>query len=222
MPAALATLAVGAYSVNRTSKAAKDAANASTQAAETQAGSEQAALDYLKQTNELPMQLRDQALTGLGSYYQVPGAPKTQEQLIAEAQNSPLYHAIQGTKQSAVDEMARYQSATGGLRSGGANVAFAREAQRISQDALLQSFNQAQGNDQYERALQLQGLSGLAGLETGENGIANLTAQIGATRGQGQVAAAQARQQGTQNSMNNLLGLGGIYAQMYGNGSINI
>lgn len=222
MPAALATLAVGAYSVNRSNKAAGQAADASTQAANTQAASEQQALDYLKQVNALPMEYRDQALAGLAGYYQVPGQAKTQEQLIAEAQNSPLYAAIQGTKQSAVDEMARYQSATGGLRSGNANAAFARESQRISQDALLQSFNQAQSTDQYERALNLQGLSGLAGMETGENGIANLTAQIGATQGQGMVAAAQARQQGTQNSMNNLLGLGSIFAQTYGGGGIKI
>jgi hypothetical protein len=222
MPAALATLAVGAYSVNRSNKAASNAAEASTQAANTQAASEQEALDYLKQTNALPMELRDQALRGLGSYYQVPGAPKSQDQMIQEAYNSPLYKAIIHTADDAVDQQARYASATGGFRSGNAQMAFAREGQRVSNDALLQSFNQVQGNDQYERALQLQGLSGLAGLDTGENGIANLTAQIGATRGQGIVAAGQARQQGTQNSMNNLLGLGSIFAQGVGSGAIKI
>lgn len=218
MPAALATIAVGAYSANRTSKAAKDAANASTQAANTQAGAEQEALDYLKQTNALPMQYRDQALGQLAGYYQAPGAAKTPQQLTEETYNSPLYHALLRTSDEAVDQMARYQSATGGLRSGNAQAAFAREGQRVSWDAFNQAYNQQVGNDRYERALQLQGLSGLAGLDTGENGIANLTAQIGQTQGQGQIAAAQARQQGTQNNMNNLLGFGTLLAQMQGGG----
>jgi hypothetical protein len=222
MPVGIGTIAVGAYSANRSSKAAKDAANASMQASETQAGAEQEALDYLKQTNALPMQYRDQALSGLAGYYQAPGAAKTPQQLTDETYNSPLYHALLRTGDEAVDQMARYQSATGGLRSGNSQAAFAREGQRVSWDAFNQAYNQQVSADQYERALHLQGLSGLAGLETGENGIANLTAQIGQTRGQGMVASAQARQQGTQNNMNNLLGLGSIFAQMQGNGGINI
>lgn len=222
MPAALATLAVGAYSVNRSNKAASNAADASLQASNTQAASEQEALDYLKQVNELPMQYRDQALSQLAGYYQAPGAAKTPQQLTDETYNSPLYHALLRTGDEAVDQMARYQSATGGLRSGNAQMAFAREGQRVSWDAFNQAYNQQVGNDRYERALQLQGLSGLAGLETGENGIANLTAQIGQTQGQGQIAAAQARQQGTQNNMNNLLGFGTLLAQMQGGGGIQI
>jgi hypothetical protein len=244
MPAALATLAVGAYGVNRSNKSAKDAASASTQAASTQsdaslkaaeiaAQSQKEALDYYKQQMELPTQYRDQALSGLSSYYKTPGAPKTQQQLIAEAQNSPLYASIMGTQQSAVDGLARYASATGGLRSGNANVAFSREAQNVSQDALLQSYNQAQENDRYNSSMNLAGLSGLAGIDTGAGNIAGMMAGIGNTQAQGvygagtaqsqgQVAAAQARQQGTQNNMNNILGLGGIFAQMYGNGGVQI
>lgn len=222
MPVGAITGAASWYANKSAKKSAGKAADASVAAAEMQAASEKEALDYLKQTNALPMQLRDQALQGLGSYYQVPGAPKTQEQLMAETYASPLYKGLLSTADEAVDQMARYHSATNGLRNGNAQMAFAREGQRVSWDAFNTAYNQAQSNDQYERALHLQGLSGLAGLETGENGIANLTAQIGQTRGQGMVAAAQARQQGQQNGMNNLMGIAGLGLQAYGNGLINI
>jgi hypothetical protein len=244
MPVGAIMGAVGVYGAKTAKSSAKDAANASTQAANTMADtslqsaeiaaqSQREALEYLKQVNALPTQYRDQALAGLSSYYQTPGAPKTQQQLIDEAKNSPLYAAIQGTKQGAVDEMARYASATGGLRSGNAQVAFAREGQRVDQNALLQSYNQAQSDDRYNSAVNLSGLSGLAGIDNGSGQIASLMAGIGQTQAQGlygagqaqsqgMIAAGQARQQGTQNAFGNLLGMGGIAAQMYGNGMIKI
>lgn len=222
MPVGIGLGVAGLGSAYIAKKSAKDTAGSINDAAETQAMSEQEALDYLKQSNALPMQYRDQALGQLAGYYQAPAAAKTPQQLTEETYNSPLYHALLSTTDAAVDQMARYQSATGGLRSGNAQAAFAREGQRVSWDAFNQAYNQQLSADQYERALNLQGLSGLAGLQTGENGIANLTAQIGQTRGQGQVAAAQANQQGTQNALGNMLGLAGLGLGAYGNGMIKI
>jgi hypothetical protein len=216
----LGVAGLGSAAIARNS--AKDASKASLEAAGIQAGSEAEALEYLKQSNALPMQLRDQALQGLAGYYQVPGAPKTQEQLMAETYASPLYKGLLSTTDAAVDQVARYQSASGGLRSGNAQMAYAREGQRVSWDAFNTAYNNAQSNDQYERALNLQGLSGLAGLQTGETGIADLTARIGETRGQGMIGAAQAKQQGTQNAMGNLFGVAGLGLQAYGNGMIKI
>ncbi len=244
MPVGIGLGAVGLYGANRSSKAGKDAANASTQAANTQsdasikaaeiaAQSQREALDYYKQQMALPTQYRDQALSGLAGYYQTPGAPKTQQQLIDEARSSPLYASILGTTDAAVDQQNRYASATGGLRSGGNQAAFMRDTQRISQDALLQSYNQAQQNDRYNSSVNLAGLSGLAGINTGADSIASMMAGIGNTQAQGvygagtaqsqgQVAAAQARQQGTQNAFGNLMGIAGLGIGAYGAGMINI
>jgi hypothetical protein len=234
---AVAVSAYGAYSGNKNSKEAASAAkqgaatqaSAETQAAEIAAQSQREALDYMKEVNALPTQYRDQALAGLASHYQTPGAPKTQQQLIDETYASPLYKGLLSTTDAAVDQMARYQSATGGLRSGNAQAAFAREGQRVSWDAFNQAYNQAQSNDRYERGVNLQGLAGLAGLDTGSASIANMMAGIGQTQAQGvlgagtansqgQIAAGQIRQQGAQNNMNNMMGLAGLGLQAYNSG----
>jgi hypothetical protein len=222
MPVGAAIAVGGAATAYTSRKNAKDASKASGEAADVQALSQEEALDYLKQINALPQELREKALQQLGDYYQVPGAPKDQTQLIAEAEASPLYAAIQGTREGAVDEMARYASATGSLRSGNAKAAFAREGQRVSNEALLESFNQAQENDRYERGLNLAGLSGLAGIDTGATEIATRTADIGTTRAAGILGGAQAKQQGSQNTLNALLGIAGLGIQAYGNGMIKI
>jgi hypothetical protein len=289
MPVGVAIGVGGAASAYSSRKNAKDAAKASGEAADVQAASQQEALDYLKQINALPQELREKALKQLSDFYRIPGQqsqdsikawfqanpnasdgeialamqdfgvspqqvaiatgkplaeveqrfraqggtgfyePRGQDQLIAEAKNSPLYAAIMGTREGAVDEMARYASATGGLRSGNAKAAFAREGQRVSNDALLQSFNQAQGQDRYnvarsdlDRGLHLAGVSGLAGLDTGATEIAGMTADIGTTNAAGILGGAQAKQQGSQNTLNTLLGIAGLGIQAYGNGMIKI
>lgn len=188
---------------------ANDAQVAATEAA---LAGDQQALDYLKQREQLPMQLRDEALQGLAGFYEVPGQPKSQDQLIQEAMSSPLYGAIMGTKQDAVDEQARYASATGGLRSGNAQVAFGREAQRISNDALLESFNQVQKRDDYSRALNLGGLGALAGLESNDAAIASIMSDMGSTKAQGILGQGQTQTSATNNAFNTLIGLGQVAA----------
>lgn len=256
MPIGAITAGVGLYGANKASKSAKEAANASIEGSQIAADAQMAGLDYLKERDALGNQLSDQAKQHLSDYYQVPGQPMTYEQLvaqsranplyqmrsqdqqIAEAKGSPLYNAIMGTKQDAVDEMARYQSMNGGFRSGGGNVNLAREGQRVANEALLQSYNAVQqrdaynnqavvdtygaiqGRDDYRTKLNLTGLTGLAGLQGNDQAIANLTGDIGFTQGQGRIASSQALQQGTQNSMNNLMGILGLGITGYGNGAI--
>lgn len=242
----LAGSAISAYSSNKAGKkaaaASKDAAgtvaDSSLEAAKIQAKSEQDKLDYLKSVNALPQELRDKALKELGDYYKTPTneprQAKDQQTLITEAMNSPLYKSIMGTKDDALDSIARYGSATGGLRSGNSQVAFGRESQKISNQALLDSYNQAYDNDRqliaddrYETNRQLAGISGLAGLDTGSADIANSIANVGSINANGVanagnakaggiLASGQAEQQSSQNMMNNILGIAGLGIQAYG------
>lgn len=222
MPVGIGLGVAGAVGAKATRDSAKSAAAASQQAAGVQADAQQQALDYLKEINALPQELREQALQRLGDYFQTPGAPKDQQTLIGEAMNSPLYAAIMGTQKTGESAILRHQSATGGLRSGNTQGALAGFGQQLSEQALLESFTQAQANDRYERGVNLAGLSGLAGLQTGANEIANLTTGIGQTNAAGILGSAQARQQGNQNTVNNLLGLTGLGIQAWGNGMIKI
>ena len=215
---------------------AKSAASASDRAANVAAESQREGLDVMreqmewqKEVDALPRELREKALRGLDSFYQVPGAMRSQDELINEARSSPLYNAIMGHKQGAVDEMARYASATGGLRSGGAQAAFARQSVELENEALLRAFQQSQQRDDYNRGMHLTGLTGLAGLQGNDAVIAGLTGQmaqqmgnIGQTQAMGILGSAQARQQGNQNMMNNVMGFAGLGLNAYNAGLINI
>lgn len=206
--------------------ATNTAANAATEAAKIQADSQREALDYLKEREALPMGIRDEALQGLAGFYQVPGQPKDQNALIQEAMNSPLYAAIMGTQGAGEQAILRNASATGGLRSGTTNGTLTDFGQQTANRALLESFDQAQRRDDYGRALNLTGLSGLAGLTGNDNAIANLMSAIGGTEGQGVLNAGNARAQGTiaqantqtsalNNALQTILGVGQVAAGFY-------
>lgn len=171
--------------------AANAAANASVRGAELTAQGQREALDYLKETEALPRQFREGALTQLAGIYGLPGGTGSSEQFIQDAMNSPIYNNLVSRGEEAV---LRNASATGGLRSGNVQGALATNAQ----DALMTAYNN-----------RLQGISGLAQLPSNANNIATLTAAPSATLAQGNIAAAQAQQQQQQAYMNNLFGLGG-------------
>jgi len=183
----------------------KKAAKAATQASNVAVKGQQQALGYLQQQNEIPQT----ALQGLASYFQVPGAAPTQDELIAQAQGSPLYRAILGQRGAGESAILRNASATGGLRSGNANTALSDYGMQLENQALLESYNEAQGRSDYERGLNLSGLTGLASMSNNP-AIAELMASIGQTKGQGIIGAAQAREQGDQNMLNNLFSLGSM------------
>ncbi len=224
--AAIGAVAGGVYSANKASKSASQAAQTSMSAAQLQAQSQQDALDYMKERNLIPDQIRDKSLQSLSDYYKVPGeaqAPKSQSDLISEAMNSPLYASIMGTQKAGENTILRNAAATGGLRSGNANGALTDFGQQTQNRALLSSYDAAQTRDNSEvarsdlqRQQMLSGLGGLAGIATNDASIAKLTTDIGATNAAGMVAAGQAQQQGSQNSVNNLLGFGNLALKAYG------
>jgi hypothetical protein len=80
---------------------------------------------------------------------------------------------------------------------------------QLENQALLESYNEAQGRADYERNLNLSGLGGLASMSNNP-AIAELMASIGQTKGQGIIGAAQAREQGDQNMLGNLFSLGSL------------
>ncbi len=216
-----------------TGKSGKSAAKESREASEIQAGAQREALEYLKETERLPQQFREEALTELAGYYQPPGADPTQQQLISEAQQSPLYGLLSyapqmsdAAKEKGEQAILKSASATGGLRSGNVQGALydyasdlefreqqARDA--AEKEALLRSFTEAQGRSDVNRDIQLRGLSGLASLPSYASEIASGTAGIGRTLGQGRVAGAQAEMQGAQAGTQNALGLASLAAQAF-------
>lgn len=191
-------------------------ARATKQAANIAADAQRGALSYLQQREAVPMQIRDQALQGLAGYFQIPGQQMDQSQLIEQARMSPLYQAILGTRQAGEDAILRNASATGNLRSGGSISQLSDYGMQLENQALLTSFQDQQQRQDQERQLQLQGLSGLAGLPSNDMAIANLMSGIGQTQAMGIQGAAQARSQAGANSFNNLLGLGQLGLSAYG------
>lgn len=175
-----------------------DAANAAKEAAQTQADYQREALNYLKQTEKLPQQLREGALTGLGDIYGI-GGPESQNKFFSGLESNPIYSAIMSGKAAGEDAILRNASATGGLRSGNASYNLADYNTKLKNEALLSSYNN-----------QVQGLQGLAGIQSMAPQIANATTGIGQTLAQGTTGAAQANQQYQQNQTNTLMGLGSL------------
>ena len=187
---------------------AKKAEGASNAAAGQSIEAQREALQYLQDEEALPSGIRENALTGLSQYFTGPAETLGQEGLIDQARNSPLYAAILGQRGAGEDAILRNASATGGLRSGNSNAALTDYNMQLENKALLDSYNEAQGRQDYERQLQLSGLGGLANLPSNANNIAERIAGIGSTRAAGTVAGAQARQDGSQNIINNAMGIG--------------
>jgi len=168
-------------------KAAGKAADASREGAELSAEGQREALEYLKEVEKLPRELREGALKKLGGLYGLEGGEGSQQEMIDFAEGSPLYEAMVGTREAGEESIMRNAAATGGLRSGNVQNAMYDYNQRLNERALLESYNQ-----------QVSGLSGLSGLPSYASEIAGVTTGIGETMGQGAIAAGQARQQGYQ------------------------
>ncbi len=172
---------VTAYSASQSASAAEEAAS-------TSADAQTAALNYLKEINALPQELKESALTQLASLYGLTGDSSTaQAELVSSIESSPFYESLVSSGEQAV---LRNQAATGGLRSGNAQTALAESNQSVLQDL----YNQ-----------QLSGLSSLAGLSTSESSIADLIESIGSTEASGITASAQSTQSGISDITNLLL-----------------
>jgi len=186
------------------SKSAKSAANAAIQGSEIQADYQKDALEYLKEREALPQQYREGALNQLGGLYGLEGGTGNQQEMIDRAIQSPLYQQIMGGLDAGENAILRNASATGGLRSGNTNYNLADYGTQLQNKALLESYNQ-----------QLMGLQGMAGLPSMAPAIASGMSDIGTTYGQGITAAAQAKQSGGQNIVNNMMGLGQLGISAY-------
>lgn len=176
-----------------------DASKAATDAAAIQAQGQREALEYLKQIEEIPQQFRSAALTRLGGLYGLPGGEGSQQQLIGQARQSPLYSAIMGGRKAGEESIMRQAGATGGLRSGNVQSALADYNTQLQNQALLEAYNQ-----------QLSGLTGLAQLPSNATQIASGISGIGETLAAGKLASGQAQQASTQQGWGNLLGLAGL------------
>jgi hypothetical protein len=142
-----------------------------------------------------------------------------QEALLAQAQSSPLYQAqlsqIGDMTQSAMDKSMATASATGGVRGGNMQQAFADLSQQealAKQQALGQSYQ-----DIYSQDMQNLGMLGnlgnmQSGLTMGQaENQANWLANIAGAKHAANVGAEQTYQQGRQAGMGNLFGaIGGI------------
>lgn len=179
-----------------TGKSGRNAARDSIAAANIAAEGPRESLDYLKEVEALPLEMRNKYLP---QYADIMSGGQGQQDLIDSAKASPLYGAIMGGQQIGEQAILRNASATGNLRSGNAVGDLTDYGSQLSNQALLESYNQ-----------QLQGIQGLANMPLNTNNIASAISAPSAIQGQGMIAAAQARQNADQSLTNNLMGLGGM------------
>ena len=174
-------------------------ADASREAADVAAKAEREKLDYLKEINKLPQQYREQALTRMNEMYN------------QDPTSNPMYLAQMGNinqmQQNQANQLQAGAGAGGSLRGGN----FMGNLAGISQSSDM-ARNQALGN---AYAQQMQGLSGLAGVDTGVNQIANAMGNIGQIQSQGIIGAAQSKQSGSQAGFGNMMGLANLGMQAY-------
>ncbi len=143
--------------------------------AETSAQAQREALDYQKEVEALPLEIRNQFLPQLAGFYE---GGEGQNQFIQDTKASPFYQQMIQSGQEGVLDRA---GAMGLSRSG-------NTAQDLSQSnqAVLQNLTNQR----------LMGISGLAQQPLNTNAIASTMSGIGQTLGQGQIGRANALQQG--------------------------
>ena len=195
MPAGWVAAAATVYSAYTSDQNAKKARAANNRAAQTQIGFQNRALDYQMEQEKLPTQFREGALKKLAGAYGLEGGEGSQQDLIDQAMDSPLYSQM---LQRGEESVLRNASATGGLRSGNVQDNLARS----SQDALLSTYNS-----------QISGLNRMSGLPSNTNNIANSIRGIGTTEAQREMANQQISQQNSQNNMNLVNNAANAYMQ---------
>jgi hypothetical protein len=172
------------------------------------------AMNFLRQREQIPMQMRDQALGGLQQYYGAGIEPmiptsgiKSQEELLMEARKSPMYSAVMSQRDRGEEAIARTAGATGGLRSGNTIEDMANFNADIENRALMSGYGDAvdrdirqnQRNDLWiqrndlDRLNRIQGMEGMANYSGYDRDIANLYAGMGATRGGARASAGRSQ-----------------------------
>lgn len=163
-----------------------DPAQAGYDAANQQAFMQRQALQYMKEQEKIPQQMRQNALKQLGGLYGLQGGDWAnkygplgespgvtadlygespgvtdlnmtgQQEMIDQARNSPLYGAIMGGRKAGEDAIMRKASATGGLRSGNVQENLYDYNTQLQNQALLKGYDQARSEEQTGLGLQRQ------------------------------------------------------------------
>lgn len=194
-----------------------------------QAEAQREGLEYLKEREKLPTEVRDVALLGLQKEFKGIERPDisqtdavSQQRMVDKARGSPLFAAIMGGREAGEESIARTASATGGLRSGGTQEAFYDYNVELENQALVSAYNEQRALDesQYEKEFQqysqqIGGLQGLAQLPSSANAIAAMTGGIGQTLAQGKIAALQSGQVSQQQGTQNMMGMANLGLQAY-------
>lgn len=162
------------------------------EASQAQLAYQQQALDYLREIQALPLELRDQAMQQLMGFYS--GDPETQQQFIDAAKASPFYQSMIEQGQEGV---LRNAGAMGLSRSGRAATGLERSNQNVLQSLVGQ---------------RLQGLQGFAGMPVGGQDVAGVLQGMGQTVGSAGVAQANAQQAMTGQLLGGLTSIGSMLA----------
>ncbi len=171
------------------------AADATAQGYATMSAAQREALEYMKEIDKLPREMRDKALGQFANIYGQ-GDEGAQAEYYAGLEEDPFYQQIMGTMDDRQESYLRTQGATGDLR-GGESI---RGVGDIAADTRNQALVGAHEN-------QLQGLRALMGLPTHEKDIYKGMIGIGDTEGRGQIAVGQTRQDADQAGFNNAMGI---------------
>lgn len=182
-------------------------------AAETQAASQEAALEAYKEAEAVPQAFREAGYQRFGEMFGIGYDPETgqtfateptlanQQQLVEQAMASPMYGAVMGTREAGEEALARQMAAGGaGLRGGSTTSALIDYNTQLANQALMSGYSEAVRQQQQ----QLGGIQTLMGTPSTAGNIAQMQAGIGQTLAQGQIAGAQAQQQ----AMGGLIGAG--------------
>jgi hypothetical protein len=154
------------------------AGEAAERGAATSAEAQQAGLDYLKETEALPQQYRQEGLGALAGIYGLEGGDPD---ALARLERSPIYQAIMSSADIGEESVLTRASQMGMTRSGDVAYDLADYNARLKQQALMGG---------------LEGIRGMAQLPSMAPEIAQGISGVGQTYAQGQIAKGRAAQEG--------------------------
>ena len=172
------------------------AADATAKGAKVSAVAQQAGLDYLKESERLPMQYRDESMAALAGLHGLEGGTEGAYEML---QQTPMYQAVMSGQGAAEESILRNANAIGQGRGGDVRTSLAENTQNLRNQALMQS---------------MQGLQGFAGQPSNAGTIAQQMGNIGMTQAQGVTGAAQAEQAGLGNLAQIGIGVGGLFSDV--------
>lgn len=193
-----ASLAAGAYAAKKSGDAAKDAADAQSEASEAGIAEQKRQFDKMTELLSPYVKAGTGALSGQQNILGLNGA-QAQQQAIAGIENSPYF---QSTFKQGENAILQNASATGGLRGGNTQGALAQFRPALLNSLVQQQYQNLGGITSIGQNSAAQ--TGNAGMQSA-NSIGNLLSQSGSAQAGGIIGA-----QNAQNQMiGNLVSLGG-------------